>query len=97
MAKGEAVTGRQAAVQFSWPVDEDGAPMALVTMQLSELIGLPNYSNVTVGPGSVTKFVKDTKDGVAEGLRSCAIQVETILAEERQPVLDMVGGGESAS
>jgi hypothetical protein len=93
MAKGEAVTGRQAGIQFSWPHDEDGNPMALVTMQLSELVGLPNYSNVTVGPGSVTKFVKDGKDGIAEGLRECAIAVETILAEERQPVLEMVQGG----
>jgi hypothetical protein len=91
MAKGEAPQ-RGAGINFAWPVDEEGNPLALVTMQLSELIGLPNYSNVTVGPGSVTKFVKDSEEGVAEGLRACAVSVEAILAEEREPILDMVKG-----
>lgn len=92
MANRESVTANRQASgpNFSWPVDEDGNPMALVSMQLSELIGLPNYSNVTVGPGSVTKFVKDTVDGVAEGLDSCAASVERILAAEREPVIEMV-------
>jgi hypothetical protein len=93
VAKGEAVTGRQAGLQFAWPVDEDGNPMALVTMQLSELIGLPNYSNVTVGPGSVTRFVKDTPELVAGGPVQCAHEVEAILAEEREPVLALVQNG----
>lgn len=92
MAKGQEAVNRQAGVNFSWPCDENGEPLALVTMQLSELIGLPNYSNVTVGPGSVTRFVKDTDEGIAEGLRACAMAVENILAEEREPVLDMVKG-----
>lgn len=91
MAKGgELEAGRAAGFNFVWPHDESGKPMALVTMQLSELIGLPNYSNVTVGPGSVTRFVVDSDQGVAEGLRSCADAVENILAEEREPVLNMV-------
>lgn len=83
---------RSASLNFNWPVDEDGNPMALVTMQLSELIGLPNYSNITVGPGSVTRFVKDTDDTVADGLTKCALQVENILAAEREPVLQMIEG-----
>jgi hypothetical protein len=91
MAKGDTPQ-RSAGINFSWPHDEDGEPMALVTMQLSELIGLPNYSNVTVGPGSVTKFVKDSEEGIAEGLRACAMSVENILAEEREPVLNLVKG-----
>lgn len=85
-------TQRSAAINFNWPFDEDGNPMALVTMQLSELIGLPNYSNITVGPGSVTRFVKDTDEDVADGLAKCAIQVENILASEREPVLQMISG-----
>lgn len=91
MAKGDTPQ-RSAGINFAWPVDEEGNPLALVTMQLSELIGLPNYSNVTVGPGSVTRFVRDTDEGIAEGLRACAVAVEGILAEEREPVLDMVKG-----
>ncbi len=89
MSKNES---RSAGINFNWPVDEDGNPMALVTMQLSELIGLPNYSNVTVGPGSVTRFVKDSDEDVQNGLIKCAMQVENILATEREPVLQMVSG-----
>lgn len=92
MAGKQGVEGRQAGLNFTWPHDGEGNPLALVTMQLSELIGLPNYSNVTVGPGSVTKFVTDSEEGIADGLRACAVAVETILAEEREPVLDLVKG-----
>lgn len=93
MAREVAGTPKAASINFSWPTDPDGQPMALVTMQLSELIGLPNYSNVTVGPGSVTRFVVDTPESIADGLRACAVSVEQILAEEREPVLTMVQNG----
>lgn len=73
---------------FNWPMDEDGDPMALVSMTASELIGLKNYSNVTVGPASVTRFVNDDK--VKEGLEACAQEVEGIIAQERQAILDIV-------
>lgn len=78
---------------FSWPVDEDGVPMALVTMTLSELINVGNYSNVTVGPGTVTRFVRNNDEDIANGLVNCAEHVENILASEREPVLNMVNGG----
>jgi hypothetical protein len=94
MAKSPENPTRQAGINFTWPYDEEGNPMALVTMQLSELIGLPNYSNVTVGPGSVTRFVQDTPDGIRQGLTECAVAVEGILAEEREPVLNLVRGEE---
>lgn len=90
MAAPKENPSRQAGLNFSWPHDEQGKPMALVTMQLSELIGLPGYSNVTVGPGSVTKFVEDSSEGIRDGLTQCAVAVEGILAEEREPVLEMV-------
>lgn len=93
MAREVASTPKAASINFSWPSDADGNPMALVTMQLSELVGLPNYSNVTVGPGSVTRFVVDTPEAVSKGLRDCAVAVEQILAEEREPVLQMVQNG----
>lgn len=94
MAKAPENPSRQAGINFSWPHDEEGRPMALVTMQLSELVGLPNYSNVTVGPGSVTRFVTDTTEGIREGLTACAVAVEGILAEEREPVLNLVRSAE---
>lgn len=90
MPKGEMATTRQAGVSFDWPRDADGEPMAMITMQVSELIGLPNYSNVTVGPASVTRFVCDTEDEVNKGLKKTATDVETIVASERELVLQAV-------
>lgn len=87
-AKGAAAGSRSADLNFSWPADADGNPMVMVTMQASELIGLPNYSNVTVGPASVTRFVAE--GDVAEGLKQTAHDVEHIIAEERELVLEIV-------
>ena len=78
---------------FNWPLDENGNPMAMVSMVLSEKIGLPNYSNVDVGPATVTRFVKDTVEDRRRGLRDCADDVEYILAVEREPVLQLVREG----
>lgn len=89
MAK-EGIETRQAGVNFSWPVDSEGKPMAMVTMQASELIGLPQYSNVTVGPASVTRFVPDSE--VPQGLKDTAKEVEQIIGEERELVLEIVKG-----
>lgn len=95
MAQREAVTQRQTALPTGqWPVDEDGLPMALVTFQASELIGLPNYSNVTIGPGSVTRFVADDPEARKAGLRDCVREVEKIIAEEREVVLDLIRSNE---
>lgn len=81
---------RAGGINFAWPTDEEGLPLALVGHQLSELIGLPNYSNVTVGPGVVMRFVNDTKEDRQQGLRDCIGDVEEILREEREAVLDVV-------
>ncbi len=79
-----------AAPAFNWPIDEDGKPMVMVTMQASELIGLPSYSNVTVGPASVTRFVRE--DEVEAGLTKTAQEVEGIISSERTAVLEIVSG-----
>jgi hypothetical protein len=81
---------RSSAPNFSWPEDEDGNPMALVSQQVSELINLGNYSNVTVGPSSIHRFVKDTEEDRREGLRECSKDVEKILSEEREFVLESI-------
>lgn len=90
MGKDQIVTARETPLpmQFSWPHDEDGRPMALICMQASELIGLPKFSNVTVGPAAVWRFVKD--DAVVDGLGKTAVEVETIVAQERQVVLESI-------
>lgn len=79
---------------FNVPVDEDGNPLAIVSFAVEEKIGLPNYSNVTVGPATVIRFVKDTPEARAEGLRDCAAETEGILHEERKPVLELIRGQE---
>lgn len=45
------------ATPTSWPVDANGEPMIQITVQASELIGLQNYSNITIGPANITLFV----------------------------------------
>lgn len=43
-------------------IDEEGHPLARVAVQLSNLIGLPAYSNVTVGPILIERYVRDTPE-----------------------------------
>lgn len=91
----ETAAARQAGVQFAWPTNEDGDPLTLITFQASELIGLPEYSNVTVGPAAITTFVDLSTDPPSDGalqdrakswLRYLAQAVEESVAEERAVV-----------
>lgn len=79
------------APSFQWPLDEDGNPLALVSMSASEKIGLPKFSNVDVGPATITRFVKDTQEDRRKGLVACAKDCEQIIADERGMVLESVG------
>lgn len=72
-----------------WPADEEGKPMALVTMGASEKVGLPQYSNVDLGPASVTRFVRDDPTEIMHALRQAVNQCETIIAEERGPIVEL--------
>lgn len=74
-----------------WPVDENGNPLAIVSMSASEKIGLPQYSNVDIGPATVMRCVIDTPEARAEGLKECTREVERIIAVERVAVLNMIG------
>lgn len=75
-----------------WPIDGDGKPMAMVSMAASELIGLPNFSNVTIGPAMIQRFCIDSPDERKAALKEAAIQVETVLAEEREIVQQALKG-----
>ena len=81
----------------NWPLDENGAPMAKVSWALGETINLGNYSNVKVGPGEVTRFVKDTDKDRAEGLVRCMDDVEEALGQERQKILDHISSQKEKS
>lgn len=82
---------------FNWPVDDDGKPMALVTMGCSEKVGLPKFSNVDIGPASVTRFVKDDPQVIADALKSNLEWSEQVIAEERAAILELVKSSESGS
>ena len=71
---------------FAWPVDEDGKPMALISMGAAEKVGLPNYSNVDIGPAVITRFVKDEPAVIEQSMRDAVHLCETIISTEREIV-----------
>ncbi len=77
-------------VPGSWPFDEDGKPMVLISIGASEKIGLPHYSNVDIGPASVTRFVKDVDEEIKQGLSDSILLVEEVIGSERAAVLEIV-------
>lgn len=89
MAKAETPTAPLTMLN-GWPVDPEGVPMALITMGASEKIGMPNYSNVDLGPASVSKFVYDDRDAIAQGLKEIVDVCEQVIGEERGKVIEVV-------
>lgn len=89
-----AVVARESKIpgMMEWPLDEDGRPLAYVAMQVSELIGLPNYSNVTIGPAMAAGFCRDTKDDRRAKLAELTADVENVVAVERAAILALVKG-----
>lgn len=73
-----------------WPIGENGRPMAKVTSSANEKIGMPNYSNVTLGPFYVTRFVEDDPEAIKEGLREGVLACEEVIGEERGAVVEVV-------
>lgn len=86
-----AVAAKDKTVLSSWPTDDNGDPLAQVSMAVHELIGLPQYSNVTIGPAVVTRFVRDTKDDRENGLKECSEEVEKVVSVIRDEVLENIG------
>lgn len=85
------------APSFNWPVDSDGQPQALISFSAHELIGLANFSNITVGPAVITTFVSKNKPNpftdaelrnIASALNQIAETVEVdVIAEQRKIAL----------
>lgn len=68
-----------------------GKPAVKIMTAFEEKIGLPNYSSVTVGPISVSRFVEDGDDEhILREIRETALIVEKFLEEERANILEMV-------
>lgn len=69
------------------PKTEDGRLMELFSYACEEKIGLPNYSNVTVGPAVVTRWI-DPEDN--EQRNAVVKEVHKILGEQREIILNIV-------
>ena len=78
-------------MNHTWPVDENGKPYAIVSFTVAEKIGLPEYSNVDVGPVTVTRCVPDDAAARKAGLAECAKEAEEIAAVERGLFLERLG------
>ena len=77
--------------QISEPVmmvGADGRPLARVAAQISALIGLPAYSNVTVGPIMIERWVENTKEARLAALAEINEEIEEIAALQRKLILD---------
>lgn len=70
--------------------DKDGNPMSRVVAQASELIGLPKYSNVTVGPLMLEGWCADSPEAREAKLKELNDQVWGMLGQVRAEVLDIL-------
>lgn len=70
------------------PLDEDGNPLARVGIQISELIGLPKYSNITVGPILLERWCKNTPEERRHALNEIMAEVAQIAGEYRTAILE---------
>ena len=78
------------AVEHDWPRDAFNTPMVKISCAAAELIATRQFSNVTVGPVQVTRFVTDGPDEVIqkEIQRTLAL-CEAAVAEDRQTVAEL--------
>lgn len=68
-----------------------GVPAVKIMTSCEEKIGLPHYSNIVVGPISVSRYVEDGDDEhILQEIKNTARIVERFIAEEREVVLKMV-------
>lgn len=86
--------------QSAWPRDDNGEPMIQVYVQAREHIGLPDYSNITVGPSGITMFVakgqseilnEQEKAALASSMNQLSELLELqVIAEQRGIVLESI-------
>lgn len=93
-------TGKAKSVEsINWPVDEDGTPMAMISMAASELVPTGKFANVTIGPATITKFVRDGDgDHLAAEVNVLAETIEQkVIAEQREILNDGLKAGKPKS
>lgn len=66
---------------------KDGIPLIKISCAASELIATQKFSNVTVGPVAVSRFIEDGDDEhLAVEIRRTQSLCEAAVAEERQTI-----------
>lgn len=78
---------------FNWPTDEDGNPMSLISISVSDLIPTAKYAHTTLGPATITKFVKDGTEG--EAISEAYDIVDETLDPKREQIVEEVTKGNS--
>lgn len=69
------------------PKDAFGTPLVMISCSAAELIATRAYSNVTVGPVVVQRWVPDgTDEHLLDEIRRTQSLCETAVAEERQTI-----------
>lgn len=66
----------------------NGKPAVKITVSAAEKIGLPKFSNIDIGPVSITRFVEDDDEVVGKAIRDGQEFVELILGEERERIVE---------
>lgn len=57
-----------------------------VSMAVAEKVGLPNYSNVDIGPAVVERLVENTPEAIQKGLAECLLYAQEIVFSEAEEV-----------
>ena len=72
-------------------MSEETLGMVKIMTGAEEKVGLEGYSNVVIGPISISRWIEDGDDEyIKEELRKNLYLVEEIIAEVRQEILDAV-------
>lgn len=61
-----------------------------VSLTLAEKVGLPNYSNVDIGPVTIEREVEDTPEARAKALLAINGELQEILAQLRRTTLEAI-------
>lgn len=61
-----------------------------INLELQELVGLPNYSNVTIGPARIEREVEDTPEARAKAFEEIGEELREVLGQQRRIILEAV-------
>jgi hypothetical protein len=73
------------------PQDENGWPLVQISCAASELVPTKQFSNVTIGPIVVKRYIKDGSDEYLLGeIHKTQSMCEKAVAEDRETVHNMI-------